>query len=87
MTELELTKYKYDLMRKCAIECQETIHFISNIHNKDRHVGKMQDCTEQTCSLFRKMLADIDRVDETYRKSFPDLIGKPSSEFQLGKKA
>lgn len=83
---MELLQYKYDLLKKCAIECQETIHFMSNIYNKDRHLGKMQNCTEQSCQLFIKMIADVDRIDETYKRSFPDLVGVPSKQYNKDKK-
>ena len=82
MTELELCKYQYNLMKKIAIECQAGNHLLSNMMTGNRHTGKVEDCTEQSCRLFRNAIQDCDRVTETYTKSFPDLINIPSSEYQ-----
>lgn len=66
MTELELCHEKYKMMKQLALECQGAVHYLANMNSKTRHAGSFSECKEETCILFHKMIADIDRIDKMY---------------------
>jgi hypothetical protein len=62
MTELECVRHQYFLMKKMAYELQSTLHQLSNNIFNDRHRGSIEECTDETCKLFRKAYYDIERL-------------------------
>lgn len=67
MTDLEIMQYKYEQMKKLAREIQGALHHVSNMNFPNRHTGDLELCGEDSCKLFFRAMADIDRLETSIR--------------------
>jgi len=69
MTDLEIAKYQYFMMKKMCREVQGTLHHVTNMHYSDRHIGDLEDCKEQSCQQFWKTMKDLDDLPAAIKRN------------------